>query len=98
LARLDPVPTSALRFVIGYKECDDSHVFSVSDNGAGVREADFARIFAPFRRAEPANPVEGSGLGLAIVREIAERHGGKVWAEPGDQGGTTFHISLSRYL
>jgi signal transduction histidine kinase len=83
---------------IGYKECDDSHVFSVSDNGAGVREADFERIFAPFRRAEPSKSVEGTGLGLAIVREIAERHGGKVWAEPGDQGGTTFHISLSRYL
>ena len=83
---------------IGYKECDDSHVFSVSDNGAGVREADFSAIFAPFRRAEPSNPVEGAGLGLAIVREIAERHRGKVWAEPGRRKGTTFYMSISQDL
>ncbi|UCG11187.1 MAG: hypothetical protein JSU72_11565 [Deltaproteobacteria bacterium] len=83
---------------IGYKECDDSHVFSVSDNGAGVREGDFARIFAPFRRAEPSDPVEGAGLGLAIVGEIAERHGGKVWAEPGRHKGTTFYMSISQDL
>jgi signal transduction histidine kinase len=83
---------------IGYKECDDSHVFSVSDNGAGVREADFARIFAPFLRAETSNSVEGAGLGLAIVREIAERHGGRVWAEPGRRKGTTFHMSILQDL
>jgi len=42
--------------------------------------------------------VEGAGLGLAIVKEIAEQHGGKVWAEPAARRGTTFYVSISKRL
>ncbi|UCF86382.1 MAG: HAMP domain-containing histidine kinase [Desulfobacteraceae bacterium] len=41
--------------------------------------------------------MEGSGLGLTIVREIAEKHGGEVWLEPGQERGITFHISIPKY-
>ena len=51
-----------------------------------------------FQRDGPSVKIEGAGLGLAIVREIAERHKGEVWAEPGKDRGTTFYISLAKDL
>jgi signal transduction histidine kinase len=66
---------------IGYQGNDDFHIFSVSDNGAGIRGGDYEGLFAAFRRDDTSKAVEGAGLGLAIVSEIAERHKGRVWAE-----------------
>ena len=83
---------------IGYKESEEFHTLSVSDDGAGIREGDYERIFAAFLRGETYKAVEGVGLGLAIVAEIAERHGGRVWAEPRKDRWTTFHISIAKDL
>jgi len=83
---------------IGYEESEEFHSLSVSDDGAGMREGDYERIFAAFRRGETYKAVEGVGLGLAIVAEIAERHKGRVWAEPQGDRWTTFHISIAKEL
>ncbi len=83
---------------IAHQESQEFHTFSVSDNGAGIRGGDYESLFAPFRRDDPSEGGEGTGLGLAIVSEIAERHRGRVWAEPGKDKGTTFHISISKDL
>ncbi|MGD8253325.1 MAG: ATP-binding protein [Syntrophobacterales bacterium] len=83
---------------IDYEESEEFHTLSVSDDGAGLREGDFERIFTAFRRGETYKAVEGVGLGLAIVAEIAERHGGRVWAEPRKDRWTTFHISIAKDL
>jgi len=83
---------------VGYQESDDFHIFSVSDNGIGLPGRDFESLFAAFRRDDSSKAVEGAGLGLAIVREIAERHRGKVWAEAGKDKGATFYMSVSKEL
>ena len=83
---------------IGHQESKEFHIFSVSDNGAGIRGGDYEGLFRPFRRDDPSKAVEGAGLGLAIVSEIAERHKGRVWAEPGKNKGTIFYISISKSL
>ena len=83
---------------IGCEESDEFHTFSVSDNGAGIEEGDLDRIFSQFQRGVTPRAMEGTGLGLAIVRELAERHGGEIWAEPGQDKGTTFYVSLSKSL
>jgi PAS domain S-box-containing protein len=83
---------------IDYDESEDCYIFSVTDDGAGVRHGDYEGIFALFQRDESARAVEGAGLGLAIVREIAERHNGRVWAEPGKLRGTTFRIAVAKNL
>ncbi len=83
---------------IGHQESEEFHTFSVSDNGAGIQGDDYQELFAPFRRDDPSKAAEGAGLGLAIVAEIAERHKGRVWAEPGKDRGTTFYLSISKDL
>jgi two-component system sensor histidine kinase MprB len=53
---------------------------AVLDRGPGIDETDLDRIFDRFYRATRARSLPGSGLGLAIVREVAESHGGTVFA------------------
>lgn len=52
----------------------------VSDDGAGVPEAERERVFERFARLDEARTRDagGSGLGLSIVRDIVERHGGTI--------------------
>ncbi|UCG14612.1 MAG: hypothetical protein JSU72_09265 [Deltaproteobacteria bacterium] len=83
---------------IGHEESEEFHTFCVSDDGAGISGGDYESIFALFRRDETSGAVGGAGLGLAIVREIAERHMGRVWAEPGDPRGTKFYLSITKKL
>jgi two-component system, OmpR family, phosphate regulon sensor histidine kinase PhoR len=52
----------------------------VSDNGAGVREADLPRLFERFYRADRARSSRGTGLGLAIVKHVVTSAGGTVEA------------------
>jgi signal transduction histidine kinase len=69
---------------------------AVVDHGAGVPESDRERIFERFYRAKNARSITdtGMGLGLYICRRIVEEHGGRIWAEPTDGGGTTFVVAL----
>lgn len=67
----------------------------VADRGPGVPEAFRERIFEPFFRMPGHAEREGGvGLGLALVRQIAERHGGRVRCEPRGGGGSRFTLTL----
>jgi PAS domain S-box-containing protein len=83
---------------IGYKEAAEHHILSVKDNGVGIAEDDSKSIFGIFMSKATSEGIQGTGLGLAIVKEIAERHRGSVWADPGKEKGITFHVSLSKHL
>ena len=83
---------------IGYRESDETHILSVTDDGIGLKAEDSEEIFEIFKRKKTSKGIQGTGLGLAIVKEIVERHGGKVWIEPGAEKGTTFSISISKHL
>ena len=73
---------------------------TVLDRGPGIAPVDLERVFDRFYRADTARGLPGSGLGLAIVRDIAEIHGGSVFARPRSGGGTEigFSVDDSRYL
>ena len=68
---------------------------TVLDNGPGIPEAELDTIFARFHRLDPNG--SGSGLGLAIARRLTDAHGGRLWAEQAQGGGTAFQLVLPRY-
>jgi signal transduction histidine kinase len=67
----------------------------VCDRGPGVPEAMRERIFEPFFRLPGhAEQAGGVGLGLSLVKQIAERHGGRVRCEGRAGGGSCFVLTL----
>ena len=87
-----------LQLKIGYKENEKFHIFSVSDDGVGIKTEERGKLFKKFQREETSLGKKGSGLGLAIVKEIAESHGGRAWVDGNTNVGTTFCISISKDL
>ena len=69
---------------------------SVADKGPGISEADQAKIFERFFRADPsrARSKGGTGLGLSIVASLVEAHGGTVSVDSVVGMGTSFAIAL----
>jgi light-regulated signal transduction histidine kinase (bacteriophytochrome) len=74
-------------------ESDEEGVcVSVADNGIGMDGTQAARAFDLFQRFQSSPP--GNGVGLAICRKIIERHGGRIWVEQRDEGGTVVRFRI----
>jgi signal transduction histidine kinase len=69
-------------------------VVTMRDNGLGVDPAEARGIFSMFSRAN--DEIDGAGIGLAVCRRIIEGHGGRIWVESADGGGSAFRFTLPR--
>lgn len=83
---------------VGCAEQDDAWTFSVCDNGPGIHEKYFEKIFKIFQTLAPRELSEGTGIGLAIVKKIAELNGGKVWVESKVGEGSTFFFTMPKLV
>jgi signal transduction histidine kinase len=87
-----------VRVEVELAESGHSHLaIRVRDSGVGLPSSELKRIFKRFYRvpSSMALRVKGTGLGLFIVRSVAERHGGRAWAESEGPGfGSTFTLEL----
>lgn len=85
-----------LSIEITIAEADEWLIIQVTDNGQGIAEAELPLVFDRFYRVEKSRTTMtgGSGLGLPIVKQIIERHGGKVSIESTLNVGTTVTILL----
>jgi signal transduction histidine kinase len=79
---------------VGAKTLAGHTAFFVRDNGRGIEPRFRESVFGLFNKLDARS--EGTGIGLALVRRIVEFHGGRIWAESGDDGaGTVFYFTLS---
>lgn len=70
--------------------------FSVSDDGVGIEEKYFEKIFKMFQGLKPRNGTESSGIGLALVKKIVQRSNGDVWVTSTPGQGSAFFFTVPK--
>ncbi|SFD04407.1 sensor histidine kinase [Algibacter pectinivorans] len=79
---------------IGVEDCNTYWQFYIKDNGKGIEETYFDKIFKTFEKLE--NTPGSSGIGLSIVKKIVELYNGKIWVESKITEGSTFFFTIKK--
>jgi len=83
---------------IGCRDDDGWWTFSIADNGPGIDERYYERIFQLFQTLSPRDESESTGIGLTLVKKIVELNGGRVWVESTLGEGSTFFFTLPQRI
>lgn len=86
------------RIQIHAKEKKAFWEFAVIDNGIGIDEKFFDKIFIIFQRLHNRNKHDGTGIGLSIAKRSVEFLGGDIWLESTAGEGSTFYFTITKNL
>jgi len=84
------------RVGIAIKDCGESVLIEISDNGAGIPADDLPHLFERLYKCDEARTTSSSGLGLSIVYELVKAHGGTVFVESIPNVKTVFTVRLKK--
>lgn len=79
---------------ISAQKKDHYYLFSVEDNGIGIKKEYFLKIFEIFQRLHSMQQYPGTGIGLAICMKIVQRFGGEIWIDSEVGKGSTFYFTI----
>lgn len=83
---------------ISAKEDTKFIYISIEDNGVGISEKHFDKVFQKFAQLNNKNKFEGSGLGLSIVSKYVKKHQGEIWIKQNEINGVTFTFTIDKSL
>lgn len=78
------------------EERENEFEFAIRDNGIGIEEKYFDRLFVLFQRLHSNDDYPGSGIGLATCRKIVTLHHGRIWVESKPGIGSTFYFTIQK--
>ncbi|MDN5846739.1 MAG: ATP-binding protein, partial [Candidatus Nitrosocosmicus sp.] len=95
----EDVKSSKMRSIDEVTTYHKSVIFTVEDNGIGIRPENVGGLFKKFYQIDTGlrRKFGGTGLGLAICKGIIESHGGKIWIDSSYRNGASFKFSLDSF-
>jgi len=82
------------KIIIGATDQGEFWEFYIKDNGMGIEQAYFDKIFRTFETLK--NNVQSTGIGLSIVKKIVNLYGGEIWLTSKINEGSTFYFTLKK--
>ncbi len=84
------------RINVGCIEEEGFWKFSVADNGPGIDQKYFKKIFKIFQTLSPPDETDSTGIGLSIAKKIVKMNAGRIWVESNPGEGSTFFFTLPK--
>lgn len=79
---------------LGYEDKNTHWQFYVKDNGKGIEEIYFEKVFVAFSKLE--NDYKSAGMGMVIAKKVVEMYGGEIWLESEVNVGTTVYFTIKK--
>ncbi len=89
-------PNCVPHIQISTTETNQHWQFEVSDNGIGIEQDYYEKIFGLFQRLHNKDEFAGTGIGLSITKKIIENWGGSIRVHSEINIGTTFYFTIPK--